>query len=227
MRAGEGGERDSCAGAGPVLQLHSAVDSSAASVHVARPLTNRGEASDEALMIAYRDGDSRAFQALYARHRGGLYRFLLRQCGAAALAEELFQDVWLNVIRARMRYAPEARFATYLYRIAHNRLVDHFRRASHRPTLQSDDPDDDPIAALPADRRHQPEVRMESKARVERFMALLAGLPDAQREAFVMHEEAGLSVEEIARATGVNAETAKSRLRYAVAKLRRGLQELM
>jgi RNA polymerase sigma-70 factor (ECF subfamily) len=178
-------------------------------------------------MIAYRDGDGHAFQALYARHRGGLYRFLLRQCGAAALAEELFQDVWLNLIRARLRYTPEARFATYLYRIAHNRLIDHFRRASHRPSVESDDEDDDPIAMLPADRRDEPDIRMESKAQVERFMALLAGLPDAQREAFVMHEEAGLSVDEIARATGVNAETAKSRLRYAVAKLRRGLRELM
>jgi RNA polymerase sigma-70 factor, ECF subfamily len=227
MRAGEGGERDSCAGAGPVLRLHSAIDSSVASVHAVPPPMNADATSDEALMIAYRDGDGHAFQLLYARHRGGLYRFLLRQCGAAAIAEELFQDVWLNLIRARQRYAPEARFATYLYRIAHNRLIDHFRRASHRPTLQSDDADDDPIAALAADRRHQPEVRIESKARMERFMALLTGLPDAQREAFVMHEEAGLSIEEIARATGVNAETAKSRLRYAVAKLRRGLQELM
>ena len=86
MRAGEGGERDSCAGAGPVLRLHSAVDSSAASVHAARRPMNTGEASDEALMMAYRDGDSHAFQLLYARHRGGLYRFLLRQCGAAAIA---------------------------------------------------------------------------------------------------------------------------------------------
>jgi RNA polymerase sigma-70 factor (ECF subfamily) len=162
---------------------------------------------------------------LYGRHRGGLYRFLLRQCGAPALAEELFQDVWLNVVRARQRYVPEARFATYLYRIAHNRLIDHFRRASHRPSIAAEE-DEDPVADLVADRRHQPEVRMESKVWVERFMSLLAGLPDAQREAFVMHEEAGLSVDEIAQATGVNAETAKSRLRYAVAKLRRGLQEL-
>jgi RNA polymerase sigma-70 factor (ECF subfamily) len=190
-------------------------------------MTDAAEPSDEALMLAYRAGDGHAFQTLYARHRGGLYRFLLRQCGAAAIAEELFQDVWLNLIRARLRYAPEARFATYLYRIAHNRLIDHYRRTAHRPTLQGDDEDEDPVANLAADSRQEPDIRLQRKAQVERFMELLAGLPDAQREAFVMHEEGGLSVEEIARATGVNAETAKSRLRYALAKLRRGLQELL
>ncbi|MGH8664626.1 MAG: RNA polymerase sigma factor [Burkholderiales bacterium] len=227
MRAGEGGERDGCAGAAPVFRLRSAVDPTAAGAQTPRPMRDAGEASDEALMSAYRDGDGQAFQVLYARHRGGLYRFLLRQCGAAAIAEELFQDVWLNLIRARLRYAPAARFATYLYRIAHNRLIDHYRRAAHRPTLASDDADDDPVANLAADSRQQPDIRLQRKAQVERFMELLAGLPDAQREAFVMHEEAGLSIEEIARATGVNAETAKSRLRYALAKLRRGLQELL
>jgi RNA polymerase sigma-70 factor (ECF subfamily) len=190
-------------------------------------MRDAGEASDEALMTAYRDGDASAFERLYGRHRGGLYRYLLRQCGKAAVAEELFQDVWLNLIRARSRYVPDARFATYLYRIAHNRLIDHFRRASHRPLTEFEADDADAVAELPADARSQPEVRAESRAALECFMAALGALPDAQREAFVMHEEAGLSVEEIARATGVNTETAKSRLRYALAKLRRGLEEWM
>jgi RNA polymerase sigma-70 factor (ECF subfamily) len=154
-----------------------------------------------------------------------LYRYLLRQCGKAALAEELFQDVWLNLVRARARYVPDARFATYLYRIAHNRLIDHYRRASLRPSTCEGD--DDAVTELPADGNSRPDVRAEGKAAVERFMVLLEGLPEAQREAFVLHEEGGLSVEEIARATGVNSETAKSRLRYALAKLRRGLEEWM
>jgi RNA polymerase sigma-70 factor (ECF subfamily) len=84
--------------------------------------------SDEALMLAYRDGDAGAFDVLYARHRGGTYRYLLRQCRNAGLAEEMFQDVWMNLIRARTGYTVQARFTTYLYRIAHNRLMDHFRR---------------------------------------------------------------------------------------------------
>lgn len=183
--------------------------------------------SDEALMLAYRGGDADAFDLLYARHRGGLYRFLLRQCGAAAIAEELFQEVWMSVVRARRTYVAQARFATYLYRIAHNRLVDHFRRSVHRPSVagESGNDEDDPVDALPADAREQPDAILHTKMQIERFQAVLAELPQEQREVFVMREEAGLSVEEIAAATGVNMETAKSRLRYAIAKLRRGLEE--
>lgn len=192
---------------------------------------NREDTSrtDEALMLDYAAGNAAAFDRLYARHRGGLYRFLLRQCKVTSVAEELFQDVWLSIIRTRKTYAPNARFATYLYRIAHNRLVDHFRRSNHRPSLADDgdgEEGDDRVASLPADPRDQPDALLQSKTRLERFYELLSALPDVQREAFVMREEAGLSVEEIAAATGVNAETAKSRLRYAVAKLRRGLEEV-
>jgi RNA polymerase sigma-70 factor (ECF subfamily) len=82
------------------------------------------------------------------------------------------------------------------------------------------------VTSIPADPREQPDALLQSKTRLDRFNTLLAALPDAQREAFVMREEGGLSVEEIAAATGVNAETAKSRLRYAIAKLRRGLEEM-
>ena len=178
-------------------------------------------------MHAYRAGDLRAFEILYGRHRSGLYRFLLRQCGAPALAEELFQDVWMNLIQARKRYVADARFATYLYRIAHNRLMDHFRRTVHRRSVQPGIEGIDPVELLPADSSDQPEVRYCTKVQIEKFSELLAKLPPAQREAFVMHQEAGLGIDAIAAATGVNAETAKSRLRYAIAKLRRGLMELL
>ena len=73
-------------------------------------------------------GDPDAFDDLYRRHKGPLYRYMLRQCGDRAAAEELFQDVWLNVIRARATYTVMSRFVTYLYRFAHNRLIDHYRR---------------------------------------------------------------------------------------------------
>src|SRR5436190_18395294 len=85
-------------------------------------------ARDEDLMLAYRDGNAAAFDQLYRRHKGPLYRYLLRQCRDAAAAEELFQDVWMNLVRARAGYTVTARFSTYLYRLAHNRLIDHYRR---------------------------------------------------------------------------------------------------
>ena len=198
---------------------------------IARPVplgaANGASQTDEALMMAYCRGDLAAFKLLYARHRGGLYRFLLRQCGVPAIAEELFQDVWTNLIRARSRYAANARFATYLYRIAHNRLIDHFRRSVHRPSVDVSDPDTDPVEHLEADAIYQPEVRFFTESHIQRFTQLLESLPREQREAFVMRQEAELTIEEIAAATGVNLETAKSRLRYAVSKLRRGLMESM
>lgn len=181
------------------------------------------DASDESLMLAYRDGDAGAFDRLYDRHRGGVYRYLLRQCRNAAVAEELFQDVWMNLIRARTNYVVQAKFTTWLYRIAHNRLMDHFRRRDHLDVSLDDEtaaPVDEPVAPPGM----QPHTSAEARAQAAQLLALLGKLPEEQREAFVLQQEGGLSVEEIAEATGVSRETAKSRLRYALAKLREGMQ---
>lgn len=181
-----------------------------------------GDTGDEALMLAYRDGDAAAFDRLYDRHRGGVYRYLLRQCRNAALADELFQDVWMNLIRARAGYTVQAKFTTWLYRIAHNRLIDHFRR--HDGAAVSLDDDTLPALDEPeAPRSAQPEAQAEARQQAARLLVLLDELPQEQREAFVLQQEGGLSVEDIAEATGVNRETAKSRLRYAIARLRRGM----
>jgi RNA polymerase sigma-70 factor (ECF subfamily) len=177
--------------------------------------------SDEELMLAYRAGDASAFDALYARHRGSVFRYLRRQAGSAALAEELFQDVWLRLIDARATYEPRAKFTTWLFTIAHNRLMDHFRsRARSALVSYEDDPIDDVAADTP-----RPEDALARKQDAARLLAAIAALPAAQREAFVLQQEGELSVEEIAAVTGVNRETAKSRLRYAVGKLRAGLRE--
>jgi RNA polymerase sigma-70 factor (ECF subfamily) len=181
--------------------------------------------SDEALMLGYRDGDAGAFDLLYARHKGSLYRYLLRQCRIAAVAEELFQDVWMNLIRARNRYEPRAKFTTFLFSVAHNRLIDYYRRqAAGVPISYDDDPDDPLLDRLAASEQAQPDAQADLRAQAQRLLALIAELPEAQREALLLREEGALSVEEIAQATGVNVETAKSRLRYAVAKLRRGME---
>ena len=177
--------------------------------------------ADEALMLRYQDGEILAFEQLYARHKGPLYRYLLRQCSNPAMVEELFQDVWLGLIKARSAYRVKAKFSTYLYRLAHNRLVDYYRTQS-RPNGQRNQ-DDMVLDDIPADSRAQPEQQEERRRRVQHLLELVAGLPEVQREAFLLREEADLSVEDIAQVTGVNRETAKSRLRYALAKLRQGL----
>lgn len=179
--------------------------------------------SDETLMCRYRDGDAAAFERLYARHRGGLYRFILRQVATAALAEELFQDTWLRVIGARERYAPSARFTAWLYTMARNRVIDHHRRRGVRIADDAGlESDPDRVAAAPS---AQPERRAALDSAMDSVVAGVTALPEAQRTAFLLREEGGLSVAEIAEVTGVSAETAKSRLRYAIAKLRDALDD--
>ena len=186
--------------------------------------------ADEELMLRYAGGDAAAFEQLYARHRGGLFRFVCRQCSDRGAAEELFQDVWSSVIQARLRYRAEARFATWLYTLAHNRLIDWCRRHSKVVWVDFGDGEEESRDGLhhepAATRAAQPEVQAESRQVAAQLLRLLEHLPPPQREAFLLHEEGGLTVEEIAAATGCAAETAKSRLRYAVAKLRLGLMDM-
>lgn len=180
--------------------------------------------SDERLMLAYRDGDAAAFEALYQRHRTRLYRYLAHQCGDARVAEELYQDVWLRIISARADYEPLARFSTWLYRIAHHRLIDHYRRHARDAAARYDgdfDPD-----TLPAPAGDDPAARVAQTDLAARLAGALAALPEPQREAFLLAEEGGLTLEEIAAATASGRETVKSRLRYALGKLRHSLRDL-
>jgi RNA polymerase sigma-70 factor (ECF subfamily) len=182
------------------------------------------ESTDEELMLHYRDGDAGAFDVLYARHKGGVYRYLVRQCRNAAVAEELFQDVWMNLIRARAGYTVRARFTTYLYRLAHNRLIDHYRRNGHASVISLEQEDGEAVVDPPDEREPPQDEALDAKRQAERLLDLIGKLPEPQREAFLLQQEGGMSVEEIAQATGVSRETAKSRLRYAMAKLRKGMQ---
>ena len=169
-------------------------------------------------MLAYRQGDAGAFESLYARHKGPVFRFVLRAVRERGLAEELFQEIWMRVIEARGRYEARAKFTTWLYTIAHHRLADHWRKRGLRMV---DAEDADP----PAPRGDEPEVRFAGRQDLQRLAAALATLPELQREAFLLHAEAGMTVAQIAAATGANEEAAKSRLRYALGKLKVALDD--
>lgn len=177
-------------------------------------------------MLAYRNGEADAFEVLYARWRGPLYRYFLRQCGHAGQADELFQDVFMRVIGAAAGYEVSAKFATWLFRIAHNRLVDHRRKTGREPVdaFASAGKAEDCAFEPPAPEHATPERRAEQKELGTALMSALNELPEAQREAFLLAEEGGLTLEEIASVAGVGRETIKSRLRYATAKLRNKLE---
>ncbi|VAW78598.1 hypothetical protein MNBD_GAMMA12-3162 [hydrothermal vent metagenome] len=184
---------------------------------------NMDELPDEELMLKYAAGNNRAFEILYTRHRGGLYRYLARQCRNNAIAEELFQDVWMNLVRTRERYTVKAKFTTFVYRMAHNKLIDHYRKQSKGVPASFDDEDCPDLDTIEDQASETPVEILEKEEKLARLKKMVNLLPDAQREAFLLREESGLKLEDIADITGVNVETAKSRLRYAVSKLKSAL----
>ena len=174
---------------------------------------------DSALMLRYKDGDTAAFETLYRRHNDALYRYLLRLCQHRATAEDIFQDVWGKIIKARSNYRPTAKFTTFMYRVAHNCFIDHVRRNKRHFNNTELEPE------LHADTSESPDTLTERSLARERLLLALHDLPEEQRDAFLLHEEGGLSIDQIASVTGSNRETAKSRLRYAVNKLRAAIEE--
>ena len=136
-------------------------------------------------------------------------RFISRQCPDLGAAEELYQDVWASVVDTCDRYRVEAKFATWLYTLAHHRVIDWYRKSSKVVWVDFGRNEDEPENELPAGPDWHPDVRAESRELAQKVLTLLNGLPPEQREAFLLHEEGDLSVEEIAKATGVGVEAAK------------------
>ncbi|HYW55709.1 MAG TPA: sigma-70 family RNA polymerase sigma factor [Polaromonas sp.] len=185
------------------------------------------EDTDESLMLRYAAGDIAAFDTLYGRHELRLWRYFLRSVRVQAVADDLMQDVWFAVARQATSYEVKARFKTWLFTMAHNRLVDYFRTNKHHVSLNSTEGDDDGrlMDTLAADSGFGPLRQLQSREQAAALIAAVEQLPPDQREAFLLQAEGDMSVEEIAAATGVRFETAKSRLRYARNSLRQLLQE--
>lgn len=214
----------------PVARRHPATGFSCAAAALNLPSMNdvatpgveaSDDISDETLMLAYAAGREGAFEQLYARHRLRLYRYLLRQLRNGALADDLFQDVWQRMIAARTGWTPDASFASWLYRIAHNRIADHWRAQQYRPPAPENA--DERTARIPDP--DTPERTLSEFEQRRGMQLALDELPDEQREVIVLRLEQELTLEEIGAITGVGRETVKSRLRYAMDKLRARLGE--
>ena len=177
---------------------------------------------DAMLMLAYARGDVAAFETLYARHRGMLYRFLLRSVRDPHRTDELFQETWSRVISARARYQPQAKFSTWLLQIAHNLMIDGLRR--QRPMAEGDEAEA-ALANVAMPEREQPDHALSEFERRRNLQRAIEQLPDEQRTTVLLRLEHELSLEEIAEVTGAGRETVKSRLRYATNRLREVLAE--
>ncbi len=171
--------------------------------------------SDDELMLAFGRGDGRAFELLYQRYRKPLYRYLVHAVGDRAVADDLYQDVWSRIIDARDRFRAGAGFKRWAFRIAHNRLVDHWRARGREPGFDTDATNQHATAP-----EHAPDAVLDAAQRAEQLRAALMRLPPEQRQAFLLQIEAGLSLDQIAAREQVGRETIKSRLRYAMQKLK-------
>jgi RNA polymerase sigma-70 factor (ECF subfamily) len=177
---------------------------------------------DAMLMLAYARGDLAAFEALYAHHRGMLYRFLLRSVRDPHRTDELFQETWSRVISARARYQPQAKFSTWLLQIAHNLMIDSMRR--QRPLVDGEEAET-ALANVAMPEREQPDHAFSEFERRRGLQRAIEQLPDEQRTVVLLRLEQELTLEEIATVTGAGRETVKSRLRYAMTRLREVLPE--
>jgi RNA polymerase sigma factor (sigma-70 family) len=182
--------------------------------------------SDEQLMGRYAGGDAAAFALLYRRHEMPVWRYLLRNVGNRATADELMQEVWFAVARDAPRYQPTARFTTWLFTIARNRMIDSQRTAHRQVSLEALGYEADPvIEQLTTAPAVGPLAAAVLRDEGSALSAALGQLPREQLDTFLLHVEGELSVEQVAQVTGSSFETAKSRLRYARARLRELLSE--
>jgi len=192
----------------------------------------RGDATDEMLMVRYQRGDREAIAELLRRYQKPIYNFVLRQLRQPNASEDVTQDVFLRLVQNAAEFKHEARFSTWLYTIARNLCIDALRKQSHRRHASLDQPvaegsESRPLVDNIADPKPQASVERSALSGEMQGSIIKAveSLPDDQREVFLLREVAELPFKEIATITGVGENTVKSRMRYALDRLRETLSE--
>lgn len=178
-------------------------------------------------MLQAQAGDAAAFQELYAKYARQMVRFARQFCGSQARAEELAQDIFLQVHRARGTYEARARFSTWLFRIATNTCLSEMRRPERRhPTLSLDaDPEaDEPRHQLGDPAAREGEAAALANEKRERLLALLHSLPPQQRAAVLLARAEGFSYEEVAESLECSVPAVKSLIHRATLALRDGMK---
>lgn len=183
-----------------------------------RAATSKIQDTPEMLLERYLDGDDDAFGQLVACYEEKLFAFIARMTGDAHLAEDVFQQVFIKVAKNAAAFDGRASFSTWLYRIARNATLDELRRRARRP---GDTGGLEPESMqLADDQAPSPLDRLATEELASQIRLALEKLPEAQREAFLLKEEGDLDFDEIGVVLGCGRETAKSRFRLAVGKIR-------
>jgi len=178
-----------------------------------------GKMSDVDLMLGLKSGDEDYLEPLLRRHRHAVTNFIFRQVRNSAVAEELAQDVFFSVYRARDRYEPSANFTTWLYKIARNRSMNWIRDNRHnRFSCQLDQ-----VALRKPATSATPEQQLLRHATRQRVRAAVEALPERQRSAVLLHKFGGMEYVEIAKDFDCSLTAVKALLNRAYASLRKSL----
>lgn len=186
------------------------------------------EKTDEQLIKQYANGDNTAFETLYACYKKQIYHYCFRQLSSPATADELHQDIWLKVIKSAVQFKQQSSFKTWLYKIAHNTLMDYYRKSEnlgHLKTVRNESDNHQEKSRSAIEEQQQPENVLHRQQLHAILLEGLSNLPKEQKEVFLLHEKSGLSLDDIAKVTHSSFESTKSRLRYASKKLRQHLAQ--
>lgn len=198
---------------------------------VTQPVKQYARLSDEVLMLTYaQQDDQKAFAELYARYKVNLYRYCVRMLNDEGLGADIYQEAWCKVIKARAKYKVKAKFKTYIFHVAHNLIIDAWRkRSSQGQKLEFVSIDDDKSdSGININLQSNTDIFTElvSTEQLEQFQKAVLHLPPEQRDALLLHYAHGFTLEDIAQMESVGRETIKSRLRYATKKLKHRLAEV-
>lgn len=185
--------------------------------------------TDEQLIHSFIKGDTQAFDDLYSRYKNAVYHYFFRQVHISGAADELHQEVWLRIIKSSCGFNQHSSFKTWLFKIAHNQLIDYYRRSSRQPLhLVSDNSVEESFENNHSmSSSSEPDNMLQGEQAGRALLSALKLLPDEQKEVFLLYEKSGLSLQEIAVITDNSFESTKSRLRYAVKKLRQHMTQYL
>jgi len=181
---------------------------------------------DQELVQAFVKGDQSAIEVLINRHRNKVYTYILLTIKNQQLAEDLFQETFIKVIQSlrRGKYRDNGRFLSWVIRIAHNLIIDHFRKEKQMNSISNDESEVDLFNSKKLADQNIEEIIVENQIRSE-LRDLINALPDDQREVVLLRHYGELSFKEIADQTDVSINTALGRMRYALINLRKMIKE--